>query len=366
VAPHPVAEKNSSFVANVPGQPARVLIGSSHALKLVEHVRAAQGITATTVKELRITTGHGITSSHPVPMLSGKLVVFTSHPGIGWLNLEDGTSGVWKTAPYFGTQFAKLDDSHLLITSVERDRLSTKNWSFDILAGTVASTDVAGNLGLTVDIGDRVGLFKRGQEAWFGDKVVSGEAASMEQLNGAYELEIQLAKVRAQAEADRMLAQAPAGARQGFDPNPPAARPMAPGLAGVPRDAQVHVVGVYEGAGSAAPGGQAGRSAGTVRVMVKSSSRPIVLVLTSYEPVNWSVANAGGTIAAVLLSGYHQSNVQGVGNAAVLRIGSVHAYKPNSAEYERLRQAIAQYTGAMEIRSFQGQYTGAAFVVGGS
>jgi len=366
VSPHQVAERNSSFVAYVPGNPARVLVGSSHVLRLVEHARVANGIQPNVVKELRITGGQGITSGNPVPMAAGKLVVFMSHPNIGWLNLEDGTSGMWKTAPYFGTQFAKLDETHLLITSVERNRLTTKNWSFDIAVGTVAPTDVPGNLGLTVDIGDRVGVMKRGQEAWFGDAVIVGDAAPMEQLNSAYELEVQLEKVRAQAETERLSAQSPTGARLGADPNAPSARVMAPGLGDVPRDAHVHMVGVYEGMRDAGSSARGSRSARTVRVVVRNSSKPVVLVLSSYEPVNWSVVNAGGRIAAVLLSGYHQSEVFGIGNTTVLRIGSAYAYAAGSPEYQRLRQAVTQYTGPMEIRSFQGKYAGSDFVVGGS
>ena len=102
-----------------------------------------------------------------------------------------------------------------------------------------------------------------------------------------------------------------------------------------------------------------------VRVVVRPSSRPIVLVLASYEPVNWIVVNGGARISAVLFSGYHPSNVSGAGSAPVLRIGSRYAFSAASAEYAQLRQAVAQYTGPREIRSFQGSYTGAEFSVGG-
>jgi hypothetical protein len=67
----------------------------------------------------------------------------------------------------------------------------------------------------------------------------------------------------------------------------------------------------------------------------------------------------------VLLSGYHPSNVHGVGNVPVLRIGSTHAYAAGSAEYTNLRDAVTRYTGTRPIKSFQGRYTGADFTVGG-
>jgi len=148
----------------------------------------------------------------------------------------------------------------------------------------------------------------------------------------------------------------------------PAVTPSAvlPGLGDVPRDAQIHIVGVYEGEGGAAPAGSTAHPIRNVRVRARASSRPMVLVLASYEPVNWIVTNSGARIAAVLLSGYHASNVTGVGNAAVLRIGREYAYEPNTDGYVRLRKAVAQYAGEREVRSFQGTYTGADFTVGGN
>ena len=90
-----------------------------------------------------------------------------------------------------------------------------------------------------------------------------------------------------------------------------------------------------------------------------------MLVLASYESVNWSVVNNGARVSAVLLSGYHPSTVNGLGNVPVLRIGTAYAYSTGGTAYARLRQAVSQYTGAREIRSFQGTYTGTEFSVGG-
>lgn len=102
-----------------------------------------------------------------------------------------------------------------------------------------------------------------------------------------------------------------------------------------------------------------------MRVLVRPSARPVVLVLSSYEPVNWMVVNAGAQISAVLLSGYQLSAVTGIGPAPLRRIGSAYAYSPGSVEFTNLRQAVTQYTGPREIRSFQGSYSGTEFSVGG-
>jgi hypothetical protein len=364
---HPVAARNSAYGAYVPGGEERALLGVAHALNLVEHRRTEQGITATDIAQFRIDSGHGITSRDPVPMRSGKLVVFKSVRDIGWLDLERGATGVWETGALRPLNFAKLDETHLLITSVEQDRVTTRTWSFDIVEGTLAPVDTGGHRGLIVDIGDRVGFMLRGEEAWFGDEVAAGEAVPLRQLTRNFDAEVQLALARAQGLPEG-AAVPPSGAERWPAVPAPAMTSSAvlPGLAEVPRDAQIHIVGVYEGEGGAAPAGSTAHPVRNVRVRTRASSRPMVLVLASYEPVNWIVTNSGARIAAVLLSGYHASNVTGIGNATVLRIGREYAYEANTDGYVRLRQAVAQYAGEREVRSFQGAYTGADFTVGGN
>lgn len=91
----------------------------------------------------------------------------------------------------------------------------------------------------------------------------------------------------------------------------------------------------------------------------------MVLVLSSYEAVNWVLSQSTSSrLAAVLVSGYGASSVAGQGKAQVLRIGSTYAYAAGSSEYVRLRQAVTQYTGSREIKSFQGSYKGSEFSVG--
>ena len=367
VSEHPVAARNSTFGAYIPGGQERALIGVARELNLIEHRRTAQGVRATDVAQFRIDSERGITSGNPVPMRSGKIVVFKSMRDIGWLDLERGASGVWATSALRSLNFAKLDETHLLITSVEQDAMTIKTWSFDIVAGTIAPVDVGGYRNLIVDIGDRVGFMLRGDDAWFGEEVAAGEAMPLPQLPRDYDLEVQQALARAQGLPDG--AAVPSAGAERWPTEPAAAmmpRAVLPGLADVPRDAQIHIVGVYEGEGGAAPAGSTAHPIRNVRVRAQASSRPIVLVLTSYEPVNWIVTDSGARIAAVLLGGYHASTVTGVGNARVLRIGRDYAYQPNTDEYRRLRTSVAQYAGDREVRSFQGMYTGADFTVGGN
>ncbi len=301
---------------------------------------------------MRITSGQGITSGQPVSMQQGRLVVFTSHPHIGWLNLESGDGGIYRTSPAFGATFAKLDENRLLVDSLDlTDPTRSNPWVFDITRQVVAPVDPAGMQGLLIPTGDRPGFMRRGQSAWVADTVkTTSEPVSLDKVAGEYELQVQLAKLKAQVD----LQQAQESSVTGSAP----AHAAVPAMMGLPRDAVVHMVGVYEGTGS----GRANRS---VRVVVRPSPRPLVVALSSYESVRWVIVNQGAKISAVLLSSYEPSSVIGLPYTPVQRVGGSYAYKAGSPEHMRWRQSVQQYVGPLDIRSFQGEYTGKEFSVGG-
>jgi hypothetical protein len=292
-------------------------------------------------------------------MHDGHLVIFAAGRDLGWLDLDSGRSGVWHTAPLFGSIFAKLDENRIMFDATDVHGMSLTPWAFDTASSTVAPIDLGDVNGLIIDIGDRVGYFKRGSEAWFGDQVKVGRTQSLDKVVADFELQKQLLNLERQT---GRLTNGDIEKGAGAPPTPPA--PPSPAMSGLPADAVVHIVGVYEGK---APDGESpgARRARNVRVTVKPSAHPIVLVLASYESVNWVVSNAGARIAAVLISGYEPSTASGIGNASMLRIGSAYAYSAASREYSQLRQAVAQYTGTREVQSFQGSYAGAEFSVGG-
>lgn len=130
------------------------------------------------------------------------------------------------------------------------------------------------------------------------------------------------------------------------------------------KDARIEAVGVYESTdGSHGPGKP--RRAGPVMVRVRRSGKPVVLVLTSYEPVQWHVStDPGARVAAILTGGYYQSEVRGQ-TARQIDIGRVYAYEQGSGEYGRLEVEVARRTGK-RIDQFQGRYSGNQFTVGGN
>ncbi len=135
-------------------------------------------------------------------------------------------------------------------------------------------------------------------------------------------------------------------------------------IARLARNAQIEAVGVYQGE-TGAMRAEAGRRTGNVLVHVRRSAKPLVLVLSSYEPVRWSlVMEPGAKLSAVLVSGYYQSQVVGAGSARVVMAGSRYAYKAGSQEHRALNQETFKWTGK-DIDLFQGRYEGKSFSVGG-
>ena len=128
----------------------------------------------------------------------------------------------------------------------------------------------------------------------------------------------------------------------------------------IPPDAKVLAVGIYEAA-DGVHSFRGPRKAGTVQVFVMKSAHPIVLVLSSYEPVTWSLQlQNGAKVSHVLLSGYHASQVYGAPDAHIESIGTQHAYRRGSPEFETLDGLVRQFTGK-RIGSFQGAYSGTSF-----
>lgn len=163
--------------------------------------------------------------------------------------------------------------------------------------------------------------------------------------------------------------------------------------------AVLHVIGVYQGAlpegadkrawwaqcqamkeanGNSAPLSpaecqpflHAGREQRTVTVNVSDDSSPIILGLMAYEPVTWHINAAPGVvIERVILSGYHQQQITGTGEAQV----DVYSYDNSPCErcvqkgrffysYERVPRDMEMAAG-LRATSFQGNYTGGTYQI---
>jgi hypothetical protein len=117
----------------------------------------------------------------------------------------------------------------------------------------------------------------------------------------------------------------------------------------------------------AKPAGSSGTQPhmGTIKVRVKASTKPLMLVLSSYSQVFWQILLDPGTqLKAILLTGPHGSSVSGQGNVRVVAIGNAYSYSLGSPEYTLLQNEVYIWTGK-RIGLFQCGYQASDFVIAG-
>jgi hypothetical protein len=123
----------------------------------------------------------------------------------------------------------------------------------------------------------------------------------------------------------------------------------------------VHLVGLYEGA--AAPG--PARRFGNAAVSVEAADRPVILVLSAYESIRWTVRAArNAKIEKVILTGYYEQELQGAPAGVVVEKrsrerekdpGAFAVYRREHEAMPRAVRSVKDWTG-MEIATFLGEY----------
>jgi len=133
-------------------------------------------------------------------------------------------------------------------------------------------------------------------------------------------------------------------------------------LPAIGRVAQIEAVSVYEALAMGAASSR--HPQGVIKVVVRPAVRPLVLVLSAHQAVEWKLEILPlADVKAVLLSGYGPSTVTGAGHAQIASIGGFYAFKRGSAEFKHLEQEVMRCTGR-GIERFQSVYAGHSFEVG--
>ena len=395
---YPAAEKSLTWSLLIDG--GKLLVGSASTVSLMEHTRAANGaMDIVPVKQWTL-PGYRIGGVLPHLLSQGKKLVYAKGSEIGWLNLESGEQGAWQVFGTSGT-IAKVSDTAILFDSNmpgETPGITAGTQVLDVEKMVIATAkDLEARDGQLFSLGARTGYLKRGNNAVVIGGSVEGEnpreldravadallAQQLAKLNDPTALPVEGRTPERQAYYDTLSKQVRAmntanairdglprdvveAIRQGRGPNSlpgqtmPTVKPM---LTNVPENARLSIIGVYEAEGATPRPGGGGNRMGTIKINVAPGSTPVVLALSSYEPVTWMISNSGGRkISAILVSGYYDSTVIGQGNAQVLKIGSTHAYKMESPEYVRLKQDVGRYV-SNPVQTFQGGYKGREFGV---
>lgn len=382
ITPHPLGLRGQNWALPVSNSPSRVLVGSDGVFSLIEHTTATSGIQGKLIREYRMSDGRGVTSSPPTLMLGGKAIVFITMRDLKMLNLETGKETLWKTGEFLANRYGKLSESTLMVDSYSVNGVSTKPWVFNIEEITLSPVESAqGNSGILAELSGRLGIMRRESKMWFGDEIKAGEPTALDTLFSSFNLERQIAKLEAETRANESfdkfnranfgifppapVAGAQGGSRMSSLGSQPGEVTASGPIAELARNSQIEALGVYQGKMVGMQATASDRRKGNIEVRIRRSAKPIVLVLSSYEPVRWQlIREPGANLVVVLISGYYQSEVVGAGTARVVMNGSSFAYKPESQEYSTLNRDVMRLTGK-SIGIFQGRYEGVSFSVGG-
>ena len=129
---------------------------------------------------------------------------------------------------------------------------------------------------------------------------------------------------------------------------------------------EIHMIGLYEASSSH-------HAIAPAKVQVTYSGAPIILVLTSYEPVEWHIeASPDVQIDQVIVSGYYEQRVKGLPDSVPVWEESrdnggqaFYSYKRSDGSFRKAVNRLHELTGR-GVLTFQGtyRYPGTPFVVG--
>lgn len=419
VKPYSVAQKNLSWALHISESPSRLLIGSYKEFSLIENSRSQEGVDSSVVKDYKIKSQRGSVSSlTPTLMLNAEAIVFVTGRDFMLFNLETREEKIWESSEIIGNNYAKLSEDSLLVDGYGLSgAVGTRPYVFNIKDSTLSAVETAeANEGIVYELDGRTGFMRRGyQKVWIGDELQIGKSESLDTMIAGRKLEKQLQALEneermAKAREDAMKAaqdisriQRSMGANSATNANQAqlretflrqaeqsgyaSARSIAPAvepapmassintygtaanearrleilnttnrmLGNVPSNTRVEAVGVYE---------TKDRSPTGISVIVKKSDRPIVLMLSAYEPVRWNlIKEHGSNLVAIIATGYNLPQITGAGSTkTVIRQGN-YAYQQSGAGYAALNNDAVMWTGK-SISKFQGAYGGTVFVVG--
>lgn len=336
------------------------LIGGNRTLLKIRIDRSGKETSVTLLEEKKISNGWG-TQSSGVTVDGTRF--FNANRELTLISLASMEAETISFDPYFmHVAVATADPDKLILSGVVQNLSSSKRQChvFSISQRTVTAVDMSAFSSerfIFVTPLKRIGVFG-GQKIELIDNLPTAETQSLENFVASAVAQQNQAIIdsydRQQMGSGSYRGSGSISSMPGLSTAP---------LANLAKDAKIEAIGIYEAGNAPRTSDKDGRR-GSVLVRVRRSEKPIVIVLSSYEPVRWTLApEPGAQIAAVLLSGYHLSEVFGAGSARVVMAGSHYPYK--SGDYGSLDREVYRLTGK-RIDLFQGLYKGASFSVGGN
>lgn len=115
----------------------------------------------------------------------------------------------------------------------------------------------------------------------------------------------------------------------------------------LPANSEIHLVSGYE------PGKTL-----TSKIIVNRPGKNIVLVLSSYDKINWDIVAASGTkIVQIVYGGYEDSYIKAPMGTKIIKERLPYAYQADNGNFKRIQKYILENFGKTQINSFTGSYT---------
>jgi hypothetical protein len=132
---------------------------------------------------------------------------------------------------------------------------------------------------------------------------------------------------------------------------------------------EIHIFGVYE---TRSDHSFDYRPQGVADITIERQGKPLVLVLSSYEPTKWRLhKSAGVNIETVILNGYHEQQVEGTsGIITIINRSGVNSISPSAYKWPskgkddtRILVSWVEKLIGTEITSFHGCYRATKFTL---
>lgn len=329
-----------------------VAIGTGRSFSSIAYERSDNVIQARVLKSYAPKSGYGASPSKPTTIFSGRALLFVGNKELLAVDLQSGEESAWKTGSLVISRYAKIRENQILVDSFFRSS-GTQSWVLNLEAKTIAPAMLPSEgVGTISGLDGRPGFSRRGAGGiWFGLEVEQGKEESLQAFLDSRNLEEQMQKLNS------MPPRTGSSSASVYETPPPP-------FAAIAKDAVLEGVGVYESTNPLPKGKGPGNRPGIVDIAVRPVSKPVILVLSSYEAVTWRITQGRENIKLILLSSYYPSTVEGSGNTRTVVMNAGHAYDRSSPGFARLRQAVMTQTGK-DLQIFQGSYNGAKFSVGG-
>lgn len=132
---------------------------------------------------------------------------------------------------------------------------------------------------------------------------------------------------------------------------------------------ELHAIGVYKGPE------RSGKPPPPSRITVYVlgfTGRPVVLLLTAYEPVEWRISSMGASISKIIALGHHRQTILGA-PAGAMRVSRsfedgykeyFFSHGKDAEDLKKFYERAAALTGQLPV-TFQGRYAASEFFVDG-